>query len=191
MRSNSNFFIRRKLYAKAPKYKSPKRTSAKEKTSGKKKTPSSAKRQLSVSSRISSKRALFTSPIENAADMPSTSRDYRAIGPRRNLFDEMKRRSSMSTDGDAENRGPKKMRLESPTRFLKSQSFSIAGTSSSSSTNESRFKKMLNFTRAQSEIIPQTSGNNVQLGYTKPIINDVKEVSRSNPQIIPLFIILF
>jgi hypothetical protein len=181
----------RKLYAKQARARSPKkRTSAKKKTPGKRKTPKSAKRQVmssaeSSSSRISSKRALFTSPIEsNELFKPLVlPKDFthRARLPRRSLFspvnDENKKRQR-STSPDSENRVGKVRRLESPTRMPKSQSFSIAPSTSSLNLAESYRKNLIY--RTQSEMFSQSSTkpgpSNVVLGYTKPLSADVKAV---------------
>lgn len=181
--------IDKKLLAKASKAKSPKkRTSAKKKTPGKKKTPRSAKRHAVVaahpesSSRVSSKRALFTSPLDTK---PSTSLSssiapkevqQRAKLPRRTLFspeEQKKRKRSTSPDQDAENRCGKQQRLQSPTRMPKSQSFSMAP-----STSGETFRKQL-FQRTQSEVaIPGSGGSKTtKLGYTEhPLPAVVKKV---------------
>lgn len=178
--------ISRKLLAKASKAKSPKkRTSAKKKTPGKKKTPRSAKRQAVAAphpepSRVSSKRALFTSPL-NSQPQPTLSLSLapkeipqRANLPRRSLFspeEQKKRKRSTSPDQDAENRCGKQRRMQSPTRMPKSQSFSMAP---ATSTGES-FRKQL-FQRTQSEVaIPGSS--QPKLGYTEhPLPAVVKKV---------------
>jgi hypothetical protein len=191
---STNFFRfpSRKLLAKASKAKSPrKRTSAKKKTPGKRKTPRSAKRQAVAvashqeSSRASSKRALFTSPLDTK---PSTSFTVapapkevpqRAKLPRRTLFspdEQKKRKRSLSPDHDAENRCGKQMRMNSPTRLHKSQSFTLAPASSKTES----FRKQL-FQRTQSEaVIPGSGGSGakpVKLGYTEqPMPSVVKKV---------------
>lgn len=95
--------------------------------------------------------------------------------PRKALFspennENKKRRSSISPQHENENRR-KFRRLESPTKLPKSQSFSIASTSSVSIHNES-FKKQL-FTRTQSEIFPQAC---TTLGYKEPMTSIVTKV---------------
>lgn len=187
-------FIPRKLLTKASKAKSPrKRTSAKKKTPGKRKTPRSAKRQAVAAashqepSRATSKRALFTSPLDTK---PSTSLSLasapkevpqRAKLPRRTLFspdDQKKRKRSASPDHDAENRCGKQMRTHSPTRLHKSQSFSLAPSTS----NGEGFRKQL-FQRTQSEaVIPGSGGSSskpTKLGYTEqPMPSVVKKVKK-------------
>lgn len=167
--------------------KSPKkRTSAKKKTPGKKKTPKSAKRQLVTNpetARVSSKRALFTSPLEtrNFSKL-SLPKDVPSRLPRRSLFspENNKRRRSTSPDHDTENRCGKQRRIASPTKLAKSQSFSIASTSASSAVNES-FRKRL-FCRTQSEIFPQLSSTQsssapcLNLGFKDPLNDTVKRV---------------
>lgn len=176
------FFCYSVLYAKATKTKSPLRRS-----SAKKKTPKSAKRQVITrpdTSRNSSKRALFTSPAENQSNLslPVASNEpaTRGISARKALFspprDENRKRRS-SPDNDIENRR-KLRRLDSPTKFPKSQSFSIASTSSSTALNES-FRKQL-FTRTQSEIFPQASRiATPSLGYKEPMTAVVQKVKSS------------
>ena len=187
-----NLFGRsRKLLAKASKAKSPKkRASAKKKTPGKRKTPRSAKRNVVTvtthqePSRVSSKRALFTSPLDSK---PSTSFSVavavkeipqRSKLPRRTLFspeEQKKRKRSTSPDQDAENRCGKQMRMQSPTRLLKSQSFSLAPSTSRSET----FRKQL-FQRTQSEAVIQGSSGKAKLGYTEhPLPPVVKKVRKT------------
>lgn len=180
---------------KASKAKSPKkRTSAKKKTPGKRKTPRSSKQNVVTvathqePSRVSSKRALFTSPLDSK---PSTSFSVavavkeipqRSNLPRRNLFSpekQRKRKLSTSPDHDAENRCDKQMRIQSPTRLLKSQSFSLAPTTSRTET----FRKQL-FQRTQSEAVIQGSGGSSgksKLGYTEhPLPPVVKKVRKTD-----------
>lgn len=128
--------------------------SAKKKTPGKKKTPTSAKRRasliqhqprLSSVTRSSSKRALFTSP----ASRPSTSRDL----PARPLiiYDDKKRRRSPSPSQDAENQCGKQRRVNSPARLLKSQSFSLLPSTTTSSSLEN-LRVRDSYQRTQSEM---------------------------------------
>jgi hypothetical protein len=192
-KSNDFILFSRKLYAKTTRSRSPKkRTSAKKKTPGKKKTPKSAKRKIvasveSTSSRVSSKRALFTSPIESKNLMKPfvLNKEFPQRGrlPRRSLFspvndENKKRRRSTSPDQDSENRGGKIRRFDSPTRLPKSQSFSIAP-STSSSTFADNYRKTLLY-RTQSEMISQpstsTSTTNLNLGFKDPLTNDIKKV---------------
>lgn len=141
----------------------------------------------STSSRVSSKRALFTSPIEskNLLKPLVIAKEISTRGrlPRRSLFspvndENKKRRRSTSPDHDVENRGGKLRRLESPTRLPKSQSFSIAPSTSSSNLGE-QFRKTLLY-RTQSEMISQPgtslSTNNLNLGYRDPLTVVVKNV---------------
>lgn len=98
--------------------------------------------------------------------------------PRRTLFspasdENKKRRRSQSPDQDAENRGGKHRRLESPTRMPKSQSFSVAATSSTS-TLDAHFRKKL-FGRTQSEVMaPASSSRSVALGFRETLTKDIK-----------------
>lgn len=174
----------RKLYSKALRVKSPlKRTSAKKKTPGKRKTPRSAKRQPELqaeTSRASTKRALFTNSSEKSAKPQVASKDNLACGklPRRSLFSpdaNQKRKRSDSPDHDAENREGKLRRILSPTKLPKSQSFSMAPSSSSSSTISNVNKRLL--FRTQSEIVPQAIEGNVGLGYRQAMTDVVKKVS--------------
>ena len=179
------FFFCRKLYSKSLRDKLPvKRTSAKKKTPGKRKTPKSVKRQLIAhpeTSRESTKRALFTNSSENYANSLGTSKDTLTCGklPRRTLFspdESHKRKRSPSPDQDAENRERKLRRLMSPTKLLKSQSFSVGPSCSSGSLIMSKAHKGSLY-RTQSEIGPQTNDRNTGLGYRKPMTEDVKKVS--------------
>ncbi|CRL03377.1 CLUMA_CG016223, isoform A [Clunio marinus] len=185
--SGRSFMVdKKKLYAKM---KSPKkRTSARKKTPGKRKTPRSAKRQIITkvdSSRASSKRALFTSPIEVKSSVqlsvvePPLTRARMPI--RRTLFSppsedaRKKRRCSTSPDHDVENRAGKLRRIDTPTRMHKSQSFSYASTSSNISLNPAECKKNL-FYRTQSEVVVnQSTSMSSQLGYKQPLKEDVNK----------------
>lgn len=150
-----------------------KRTSAKKQTPGKRKTPISMKRLIAPppeSSRASSKRALFMSPVEEPAKPPPAPKELPMRGrlPIRSLFsstndENRKRRPSRSPDHDAENRGMKFRRVDSPAKMLKTQSFSIA---SSSSSSRSAINKGFLY-RTQSEVgLPMSSP---VLGYKKPM----------------------
>lgn len=99
--------------------------------------------------------------------------------PRRTLFspvndENKKRKRSTSPDQDAENRGGKLRRFDSPTRMTKSQSFSIAP-SSSSSAIDNRLKFNMLY-RTQSEILTHSSEITGSLGYKEAMTNVVKQV---------------
>lgn len=133
--------------------------------------------------RVSSKRALFTSPVEPCRPLISSlsQREISLRGrlPRRTLFsppnnENKKRKRSTSPDADNENRTEKNRRLQSPTRMHKSQSFSIAP-SSSSLTFDERFRKRLIY-RTQSETVAQKiEGTEVKLGYKEKLSKDVSQ----------------
>lgn len=132
-------------------------------------------------SRVSSKRALFTSPVEPCRPFISSlsQREITLRGrlPRRTLFsppndENKKRKRSTSPDGVDENRAEKNRRLKSPTRMHKSQSFSIAPSTSSSILDE-HFRKRLIY-RTQSETVAQkTESTDVKLGYMAKLTKDV------------------
>lgn len=137
------------------------------------------------SSRASSKRALFTSPMQSRRPLPvATVNDVHLRGrlPRRTLFSPMndenkKRKRSTSPDQDAENRGGKLRRFDSPTKMQKSQSFSVAP-SSSSSLMENRLKMSMLY-RTQSEVFAHASDASSNLGYKEPMNALVKQVRTS------------
>lgn len=170
------------MKAKSPK----KRTSAKKKTPGKRKTPKSAKRQMIANpetSRASSKRALFTSPMQSKKPLPVVINELPMRGrlPRRSLFspvsdENKKRKRSNSPDQDVENREGKLRRFDSPTRMPKSQSFSVAPSSSSSSM-ENRLKMLY---RTQSEVFNNSTEGSGSLGFKGPITNVEKNVRIAN-----------
>lgn len=151
------------LVDKSKLYQKKKRASAKKKTPGKRKTPRSTKRQNLQSvmtkpeSAVSSKRALFISPMKSRNDTSTLSRLNRELPtrgqlPKRTLFSppqNAKRKRSPSPDD--ENKYGKSRRLDSPSKMLKSKSFSIAPASSSGSLDE-HFKKTLYY-RTQSEAV--------------------------------------
>lgn len=125
------------------------------------------------------------SPIESkmAVNLTIAPKEVPIRGrlPRRTLFspandENKKRRRSTSPDQDAENRGGKHRRLESPTRMPKSQSFSVASTSSASTMDE-HYRKRL-FYRTQSDVVPcattSSNVNNVNIGYKEPLTKEIK-----------------
>lgn len=180
------FLIDSKLYSKTSRAKSPKkRTSAKKKTPGKRKTPKSAKREMIMNpelSRVSSKRALFTSPLQSGKTLTIAPKDVPIRGrlPRRTLFSPMneenkKRKRSPLPDQDAENQGRKLRRFESPTKMPKSQSFSVAPSSSCSSM-ESRLKMRMLY-RTQSEVFAHSSeSSGPSLGFKDVMTDVIKKV---------------
>lgn len=135
--------------------------SAKKKTPGKKKTPTSAKRRasliqiqprLSSATRSSSKRALFTSPA-NASAKASSSRDLpNRLTSRPLCYDDKKRRRSPSPSQDAENQCNKQRRVNTPAKLLKSQSFSLFPSTSSSLENLRARDVRESYQRTQSEM---------------------------------------
>lgn len=171
-------------------YQKKKRNSAKKKTPGKRKTPKSAKRNQSLQlpkpeSAASSKRALFISPMKSrqvdSRDIARTSRDVPIRGqlPKRSLFSPQqnsKRRRSPSPN--EENRYGKTRRLESPSRLMKSKSFSVAAASSSSSLNDLSKKTL--YYRTQSEMVLNQSSDGIRtnnnIGFKKPFTDTEKKV---------------
>jgi hypothetical protein len=116
------------LVDKTKLYQKKKRTSAKKKTPGKRKTPRSAKRQnlqemTKPESAVSSKRALFISPMKTKNDTSTLSRLNRELPtrgqlPKRTLFSppqNAKRKRSPSPD--VENKYGKSRRLDSPSKM--------------------------------------------------------------------------
>jgi hypothetical protein len=112
-------------------------------TPGRKKTPTSAKRRLAIykpepsSAAGSSKRALFTSPVQSkpSISLPVhfASRDYpRPIQalPKRSLFSPAQKRKR-SPSSSTENRTEKTRRLESPTQPNRDNPLTVAPTLSS------------------------------------------------------------
>lgn len=103
--------------------------------------------------------------------------------PKRALFSppqNAKRRRSPSPS-DVENKYGKSRRLESPSKILKSKSFSIAPVSSSGSLDE-HFRKTLYY-RTQSEaVINQSiagSSSNNTIGFRKSFTDTEKKVCKS------------
>lgn len=142
------------------------------------------KRQLAQSSetltRVASKRALFTSPLGTRS--ASTSFMSQSNFPRRSLFpvdnnDSKKRRPSASPDADVENRMIKQRRVD---LMPKSQSFSIASTSTNTSMGQS-FRKQL-FCRTQSEAVLNSSQSMPTngLGFKGVLTDDIKKVKTEN-----------
>ncbi|KAL7049852.1 hypothetical protein ACKWTF_003880 [Chironomus riparius] len=179
-------------------YQKKKRTSAKKKTPGKRKTPRSAKRQnLQVMTKpetaASSKRALFISPMKTKNDISTLSRLNRELPtrgqlPKRTLFSppqNAKRKRSPSPD--VENKYGKSRRLDSPSKLLKSKSFSIAPASSSGSLDE-HFRKTLYY-RTQSEAVLNQSivagsskSSSSTIGFRKPFLDTEKKVCKTYSQ---------
>lgn len=113
----------------------------------------------------------------------------RAKLPRRTLFSpeqQRKRKRSTSPDQDAENRCGKQQRLKSPTRMPKSQSFSMAPSTSGES-----FRKQL-FQRTQSEVAIPGSNAVKTLGYTEaPMPSVVKKVNFNDFRFFLILMIFF
>lgn len=181
------------MYQKS-KAKSPKKrtVSAKKKTPGKRKTPKSSKRKNFNPAafetvnlpRASSKRALFTSPsesLQNSEMLIVTTNEIpkRVELSKRTLFlptndSSKKRHRSPSPDRDVENHVGKSRRLESPTIFTKSQSFSMTSTTGT----VENFKKKL-FYRTQSEVVTQQHSKAPSMGYRQPMNDEIKKVTNS------------
>lgn len=162
-----SIFTFRKLYSKT--------SNGSKRTSTKKKTPKSAKRPqrcspVSTTLQASSKRALFTSPV-------SQSTEHKKL-PRRTLFspindENKKRKLETSPKQDSDQDRQKQRRIGSPSKLPKSQSFSIA----SSTSYDTSFRKKL-FPKTQSEIILQSSdssSNTVSLGFKGALDEVVKQ----------------
>ena len=134
-------------------------------------------------SAVSSKRALFISPMKTKNDTSTLSRLNRELptrGPKRTLFSppqNAKRKRSPSPD--VENKYGKSRRLDSPSKMLKSKSFSIAPSSSSGSLDE-HFRKTLYY-RTQSEAVLNQSivagsSKSSTIGFRKPFSDTEKKV---------------
>jgi hypothetical protein len=137
-------------------------------------------------SAASSKRALFISPMKSRNDTSTLSRLNRELPtrgqlPKRTLFSppqNVKRKRSPSPDD--ENKYGKSRRLDSPSKMLKSKSFSIAPASSSGSLDE-HFKKTLYY-RTQSEAVLNQSiagsskSSTSTIGFRKAFSDTEKKV---------------
>lgn len=200
------FFIQLKLIEFCRKLQKS-QNSPKKKTPGRRKTPKSAKRQLQLQqSKLnqpkSSKRALFTSPVQPKVEdsQPSTSNSASTLlsnlttrlhKSKRALFSpndgSRKRNRTDSVDSDDSSlifgnllKPTKRTKIEnSPNKFLRSFSFSVAGANSSGSASDSGGLHRRSLFRTQSECISQQSQQSSQssVGFRQPLTEEHKRVS--------------
>lgn len=114
-----------------------------------------------------------TSNAANTRDVP-----IRGHLPKRNLFSpQQNAKRKRSPSPDDENRYGKTRRLDSPSKIMKSKSFSVAAASSSGSLDE-HFRKKLYY-RTQSEVTVHQSmaDRNSSLGFRKAFTETEKRVS--------------
>ena len=132
----------------------------------------------------SSKRALFISPMKSKKDTSTRlNREMPERGqlPKRTLFSPPQNsKRKRSPDPDVENRYGKSWRLESPSKMLKSKSFSVAPALSSGSLDE-HFRKTLYYRTQSDAVLNQSidgsSKRSTTIGFRKAFSDTEKKVN--------------